>query len=113
MPPVLRDGHLGSFGLTEPTAGSDVSGMLTFAQRDGDEYIINGSKCFITNGPLSDYFCVYALTDHELGPKSIATFVVERNTPGLPSAPATTPWASAAPWSVSFTSPMSASPWPI
>ena len=54
MPPVLRDGHLGSFGLTEPTAGSDVSGMLTFAQRDGDEYIINGSKCFITNGPLSD-----------------------------------------------------------
>ena len=83
MPPVLRDGHLGSFGLTEPTAGSDVSGMLTFAQRDGDEYIINGSKCFITNGPLSDYFCVYALTDHELGPKSIATFVVERNTPGF------------------------------
>ena len=72
MPPVLRDGHLGSFGLTEPTAGSDVSGMLTFAQRDGDEYIINGSKCFITNGPLSDYFCVYALTDHELGPKSPA-----------------------------------------
>ena len=65
------------------TAGSDVSGMLTFAQRDGDEYIINGSKCFITNGPLSDYFCVYALTDHELGPKSIATFVVERNTPGF------------------------------
>lgn len=57
--------------------------MLTFAQRDGDEYIINGSKCFITNGPLSDYFCVYALTDHELGPKSIATFVVERNTPGF------------------------------
>ena len=51
--------------------------------RNGDEYIINGSKCFITNGPLSDYFCVYALTDHELGPKSIATFVVERNTPGF------------------------------
>ena len=49
----------------------------------GDEYIINGSKCFITNGPLSDYFCVYALTDHELGPKSMATFVVEKNTPGF------------------------------
>ena len=83
MPPVIRDGHLGSFGLTEPTAGSDVSGMLTFAERKGDEYIINGSKCFITNGPLSDYFCVYALTDHELGPKSMATFVVEKNTPGF------------------------------
>ena len=83
MPPVIRAGHLGSFGLTEPTAGSDVSGMLTFAERKGDEYIINGSKCFITNGPLSDYFCVYALTDHELGPKSMATFVVEKNTPGF------------------------------
>lgn len=57
--------------------------MLTFAERKGDEYIINGSKCFITNGPLSDYFCVYALTDHELGPKSMATFVVEKNTPGF------------------------------
>ena len=57
--------------------------MLTFAERKGDEYIINGSKCFITNGPLSDYFAVYALTDHELGPKSMATFVVEKNTPGF------------------------------
>ena len=49
----------------------------------GDEFIINGDKCFITNGPLSDYFAVYALTDHEAGPKSMATFVVERNTPGF------------------------------
>ena len=83
LPPVLKGNHLGSFGLTEHTAGSDVSGMLTFAERKGDEYIINGSKCFITNGPLSDYFAVYALTDHELGPKSMATFVVEKNTPGF------------------------------
>ena len=83
LPPVLKGNHLGSFGLTEHTAGSDVSGMLTFAERKGDEYIINGSKCFITNGPLSDYFAVYALTDHELGPKSMATFVVEKDTPGF------------------------------
>lgn len=83
MPPVIRDGHFGSFGLTEPGAGSDVSGLKTFAEKDGDDYIINGSKCFITNGPLSDYFAVYALTDHEYGPKSMATFVVERNTPGF------------------------------
>ena len=83
MPPVIRDGHFGSFGLTEHTAGSDVGGMLTFAERDGDEFIINGSKCFITNGPLSDLYAVYALTDRELGPKSMATFVVERNTPGF------------------------------
>ena len=83
MPPVMRDGHFGSFGLTEPTAGSDVSGMKTFAERQGDEFVINGSKCFITNGPLSDYYAVYALTDHEMGPKSMATFIVERNTPGF------------------------------
>lgn len=83
MPPVLRDGHFGSFGLTEPGAGSDVSGLKTFAEKDGDEYILNGSKCFITNGPLSDYYAVYALTDREMGPKSMATFVVERSTPGF------------------------------
>ena len=83
MPPVIHDGHFGSFGLTEPNAGSDVSGLKTFAERVGDEFIINGYKCFITNGPLSDYFAVYALTDHEAGPKSMATFVVERNTPGF------------------------------
>ena len=83
MPPVIHDGHFGSFGLTEPNAGSDVSGLKTFAERVGDEFIINGDKCFITNGPLSDYFAVYALTDHEAGPKSMATFVVERNTPGF------------------------------
>jgi butyryl-CoA dehydrogenase len=83
MPPVIKEGHFGSFGLTEPNAGSDVSGLKTFAERQGDEYIINGDKCFITNGPLSDYFAVYALTDHETGPKSMATFVVEKNTPGF------------------------------
>lgn len=83
MPPVIRDGHFGSFGLTEHNAGSDVSGLETFAQREGDGYVLNGDKCFITNGPLSDYFCVYALTDHEAGPKSMATFVVEKDTPGF------------------------------
>lgn len=83
MPPVIRDGHFGSFGLTEHNAGSDVSGLKTFAERVGDEYVINGDKCFITNGPLSDYFCVYALTDYEAGPKSMATFVVEKGTPGF------------------------------
>ena len=53
------------------------------AVRDGDDYVINGSKCFITNGPLSDYFAVYALTDKEAGPKSMACFVVEKGTPGF------------------------------
>ena len=72
-----------SLGFSEPGAGSDAAAAKTKAVVDGDDYIINGSKCFITNGPLSDYFAVYALTDHELGPKSMATFVVEKNTPGF------------------------------
>lgn len=83
LTPVASGKSLGSFALTEPTAGSDVAGARTLAVRDGDDYVINGSKCFITNGPLSDYFAVYALTDKEAGPKSMARFVVEKGTPGF------------------------------
>ena len=83
LTPVASGKSLGSFTLTEPTAGSDVAGARTLAVRDGDDYVINGSKCFITNGPLSDYFAVYALTDKEAGPKSMACFVVEKGTPGF------------------------------
>ena len=83
LTPVASGKSLGSFALTEPTAGSDVAGASTLAVRDGDDYVINGSKCFITNGPLSDYFAVYALTDKEAGPKSMACFVVEKGTPGF------------------------------
>ena len=83
LTPVASGKSLGSFALTEPTAGSDVAGARTLAVRDGDDYVINGSKCFITNGPLSDYFAVYVLTDKEAGPKSMACFVVEKGTPGF------------------------------
>ncbi|MBR2561279.1 MAG: acyl-CoA dehydrogenase family protein [Eubacterium sp.] len=83
LTPVASGKSLGSFALTEPTAGSDVAGAKTMAVKDGDEWVINGSKCFITNGPLSDYFAVFALTDAELGPKSMACFVVEKGTPGF------------------------------
>ena len=83
LTPVASGKSLGSFALTEPTAGSDVAGARTLAVRDGDDYVINGSKCFITNGPLSDYFAVYALTDKEAGPKSRACFGVEKGTPGF------------------------------
>ena len=84
MIPINKEAKNGCFALTEPTAGSDVAGALTMAIEDGDDYIINGSKCFITNGPISDYFAVYAYTDKELGPaKSMACFVVPRETAGL------------------------------
>lgn len=83
LTPVTTGASTGSFALTEHTAGSDVAGARTLATLDGDFYVINGSKCFITNGPISDYFAVYALTDPEAGPKSMACFVVEKNTPGF------------------------------
>lgn len=83
LTPVASGNSAGSFGLTEHTAGSDVAGARTIAVRDGEDYLISGSKCFITNGPVSDYFAVYALTDLEAGPKSMACFVVEKGTPGF------------------------------
>ncbi len=70
---------LASFCLTEPDAGSDVSGMKTTAVKKGDKYVINGSKCFITNGGHADYYTVYAKTDKEAGHRGISAFVVERD----------------------------------
>jgi acyl-CoA dehydrogenase len=70
---------LASFCLTEPDAGSDVSGMRTTAVKRGDKYVINGSKCFITNGGYADYYTVYAKTDKDAGHRGISAFVVERD----------------------------------
>jgi acyl-CoA dehydrogenase len=67
---------LASFCLTEPDAGSDVSGMKTMAVKQGDKYVINGSKCFITNGSHADWYTVYAKTDREAGHRGISAFVV-------------------------------------
>src|ERR1041384_7199692 len=64
---LTEDYKLASFCLTEPDAGSDVSGMRTTAVRQGDKYVINGSKCFITNGGYADWYTVYAKTDKEAG----------------------------------------------
>jgi acyl-CoA dehydrogenase len=70
---------LASFCLTEPDAGSDVSGMKTTAVKQGDKYVINGSKCFITNGGYADWYTVYAKTDKEAGHRGISCFVVPRD----------------------------------
>ena len=74
---------LASFCLTEPDAGSDVSGMRTTAVKKGDKYVLNGSKCFITNGGYADYYTVYAKTDKDAGHKGISAFVVEREWDGV------------------------------
>jgi len=83
--PGLCDGTLtGALGLTEPGAGSDALGsMRTTAKRDGDHYVLNGSKIFITNGPVADVLLVYAKTAPELGPKGISAFIVEKDFPGF------------------------------
>ena len=70
---------LASFCLTEPDAGSDVSGMKTTATRKGDRWVINGSKCFITNGEYADWYTVFAKTDREAGHRGISCFVVPRD----------------------------------
>src|SRR5919107_1738141 len=80
---LTEEPKLASFCLTEPDAGSDVSGMRTTAVRQGDKYILNGSKCFITNGSYADYYTVYAKTDKEAGHKGISAFVVEREWDGV------------------------------
>ena len=83
--PGLCDGTLiGALGLTEPGAGSDALGsMKTTARKDGNDYILNGSKIFITNGPIADIVLVYAKTSPEKGAHGITAFIVETTTPGF------------------------------
>jgi isovaleryl-CoA dehydrogenase len=83
--PGLCDGsRVGALGLTEPGAGSDAIGsMRTTATRDGDDWLLNGSKMFITNGPVADVLLVYAKTDREKGAHGISAFIVEKGFPGF------------------------------
>lgn len=79
----LCDGKLASFCLTEPNAGSDVSSISTNAVKDGSEYVINGTKCFITNGTYADYYVVFAIIDPKRGARSLTPFIVEKGAEGL------------------------------
>lgn len=83
--PRMASGELtGCFALTEPEAGSDATALKTVAVREGDDYVISGKKCFITNAPIADLFTVFARTDPQgKGASGITAFLVERGTPGL------------------------------
>ncbi len=81
--PMASGEKLGAWALTEPGSGSDAAGMKTTARRDGDEYVINGSKAWISNGGIADYVIVYAKTAPELRHKGISCFMVEKGTPGF------------------------------
>jgi acyl-CoA dehydrogenase len=76
---LTEEPKLASFCLTEPDAGSDVSGMRTTAVKRGDKYVINGTKCFITNGGYADWYTVYAKTDKDAGHRGISAFLVPRD----------------------------------
>jgi acyl-CoA dehydrogenase len=80
---VLNKGGLGAFCLTEPGAGSDAGGLSMTAKLDGDAYILNGTKQFITNGGVADYYTVFATTDKKLKHKGIIAFMVNRHSPGV------------------------------
>ena len=83
----LRDlctgNKIGAFGLTEPGAGTDAAGQQTTAVLDGDNYILNGSKIFITNGGVADTFIIFAMTDKSKGTKGISAFIVEKGFQGF------------------------------
>ena len=83
LPPLLEEPILCSFGLTEPDAGSDVARMKSTAVRRGDEYVLNGSKTFITNAGQAAWTVVFAKTDPDKGHKGISAFVVPMDTPGV------------------------------
>jgi alkylation response protein AidB-like acyl-CoA dehydrogenase len=81
--PMIKGEKVCAIGVSEPAAGSDVAGIQTTAVRDGDSYVINGSKIFITNSVHADVFCVAAKTQKDQGHKGISMFIVERDTPGF------------------------------
>jgi len=81
--PLARGEKIGAFGLTEPQAGSDAGATRTRAVRDGDEWVINGQKIFITNGSIADVVVITAKTDPEKGTRGISSFIIEKGTPGF------------------------------
>lgn len=80
---VLAQGKLAAFCLTEPQAGSDAGANQTTAIKDGDDYIINGTKCFITTGGMADIYLVFAMTDKSKGVKGMSAFIVDRHAKGV------------------------------
>ncbi len=83
IPPLARGEKQCAFGLTEPGAGSDAAAMTTRAVLKGDKYVVNGQKCFITNGGIADTYSVFAKTDESSGVKGISAFIVEKDFPGF------------------------------
>ena len=87
LPDIFSGKKIGAYGLSEPGAGSDAGSLRTAAKKEGDCYVIDGAKTFITNAPIADVFVIFATVDPAQGSKGITAFVVERSTPGLKVGP--------------------------
>ena len=83
IPPLAKGEKIGAFCLTEPNAGTDAGGIEATAIRDGDHYIVNANKVFVTNGGVADICLIFARTNPEAGRKGISVLVAERGTPGF------------------------------
>ncbi|MEU1384881.1 MULTISPECIES: acyl-CoA dehydrogenase family protein [unclassified Nonomuraea] len=87
LPGICAGTTITAHAITDPGGGSDVLGMGMTAKPDGDDWILDGDKVFVTNGPVADLIVVYAVTDRDLGPFGLTAFLVERDTPGLLTGP--------------------------
>ncbi len=87
LPKLCTGEHIGALAMSEPNAGSDVVSMKLHARKEGDKYILNGSKMWITNGPDAHVYIIYAKTNPEGGSKGITAFIVERDYPGFSRSP--------------------------
>jgi isovaleryl-CoA dehydrogenase len=87
LPRLCSGEQIGALAMSEPGAGSDVVSMRLRAERQGDDFVLNGNKMWITNGPDADVYVIYAKTDPEAGSKGITAFIIERDTPGFSRAP--------------------------
>ncbi len=87
LPGLCAGEQVGALAMSEPNAGSDVVSMKLSARREGDHYLLNGAKMWITNGPDADVYVIYAKTDPEAGSRGISAFIVERDTPGFSRSP--------------------------
>jgi isovaleryl-CoA dehydrogenase len=83
LPQLISGDHVGALAMSEPGAGSDVVSMRTRADKKGDRYVLNGSKMWITNGPVADTMVIYAKTDHTAGARGITAFIVEKGFKGF------------------------------
>ena len=87
LPKLCSGDHIGALAMSEPGAGSDVVSMRLRADRQGEDFLLNGNKMWITNGPDADVYVIYAKTDPDAGSKGITAFIVERDAPGFSRAP--------------------------